>query len=131
MSTNVNDTPTITSGAVNEVPRVSALTSQPNASDATAGRVPRMITRTHQPIAYAGAARRRAPKNCHSWRARSRSVIITLPIISERTEDYARAWVRDRRNRQWRDEEQRHGARRRRAISDRPDGRGPQQGHGG
>ena len=52
MSTNVNDTPTVTSGATNEASRVIALTNHPKAMDATAGRTPRMITSTHQPIAY-------------------------------------------------------------------------------
>ena len=51
MSTNVNEIPTITSGAVNDAPLVSALTSQPKPMEATAGRAPRMNTRTHQPIA--------------------------------------------------------------------------------
>ena len=52
MSTNVNDTPTITSGAVSEVPRVIAL-DQPAERDGRDRReaFPAPITRTHQPMA--------------------------------------------------------------------------------
>ena len=64
----------VVSGAVSGSSFVTAAMSQPDVSAMAAGSAPRSTRPAHHTAARPGSARRRAAKNAHSWRARSRAI---------------------------------------------------------